>query len=1120
MKDYQELLYPKVPRTDIVGQPCGSCNEPLPDSVVHHVVFPGSPEMRLAEEGLLNSLQCSACGFLGFFTASSLIVHADRGRLLFIIPNTVPLFNLEGLDRCLRELAQAKPHFTIWKDLPCQTMGSASQIPGLLEVPDERVYLDGVRERQRISRLGLPLELRARLFVTHQIELLNLQVAKRDELESVPDSGFQIEVHNKFSIYEQTSRCLTAFRDAVNNHAPENDGKEYFELVVQSLDSDIEDARSVALQESEKVAYERHDDEKTRQYDTEIKTLLGTKDASLLTYQQLFNFVLNYHFAGDLLFSMDLAECYLTRGHPTGESNEQVFMVVGLFGFTLERLNSLTTFDALPYLDFAMREGGEYLPPTLVARLESMKARYYKRVHENYRASVYLSISAAKKLIQVEEHREAGNLLRDALLTSDEMGDVELKNQAIELLNSLPGSTTATETESTASDRTIEKFDLIYNMLPNGPHWASVAEEASVNYGSIIFKKIPINYSFDHELELYEELRFRVEGYGPHRKEDIEDFEKSMGDHYRTVVVRVWDTREASEEVLDLHFEQIMHHPLLVSAPERSEPDELRNPDTLPMLVQWAGQNRLAKWLLNSLVRSFNEFGDPLPIKLRLAYGAAFSGLIGFETPETNVSTANIVVNLLGPTVEESDAYLLDNYSPSSVTSLRRNLAKGYEVKSDFTKALDLYKKNLDSAVRVRNYNQEDNRLAIRAQQLAGSDVGRYFRCLLSITDWSPNQEQLSFIAKIGEQSRSRYLASQFSEPDRLAGASSNRLFVENYAQMWLVTSLHETEGAWVWVSEPESGVFSLSRIDWDVPLRLYRSVDGIFANRYSSQDKKAEELTRANEAIRDGIEWVRSLIELYPGDADWMGVSPKAYLLNFPWCFFSTLVGMSEETQGNRLLSRVFSSSTMRAVTTAPFAKTVDGKMNLFVNPLGDLPELDTLKYQPRGDKSGANANMFKRMAASNSMFLDAVVDSDCLVYIGHGKQRRDLETTNLVFSFGREVTETQISECKGAAGNSARVAIVLACWGGASAMEGSLEGWEAQGLPYAFKSAGYDFVITSIWPLSPDVARFFVETFLAHWDDYDDCVSCFCHTYRDLISEFGIDRVIHEGGGIELVT
>jgi CHAT domain-containing protein len=148
------------------------------------------------------------------------------------------------------------------------------------------------------------------------------------------------------------------------------------------------------------------------------------------------------------------------------------------------------------------------------------------------------------------------------------------------------------------------------------------------------------------------------------------------------------------------------------------------------------------------------------------------------------------------------------------------------------------------------------------------------------------------------------------------------------------------------------------------------------------------------------------------------------------------------------------------------------------------------------------------------------AAATADVLGFIGHGVYREKDHSSVLVLSLGAEVNGNELLALTPHLSERRRIAVVLSCWGASSDFDKGRETWEPDGIVYGLKAVGFDYIVSSLWPISPRMAQVFMLKFCIGLGTDTSIESAFAAAYYSLFERFGREAVVTEAMSLQLMA
>ena len=1131
---------PRSEKQQLCGHRCRECGHKLEPFTALYLAGPWEPAtVEAALTGRLNLITCGVCKSSYPFEVPLLICSLDRNRLIvvmdrgFIIPERRAIE--EMLDALLlRRTGPSSPLL----GLPKQSTSHVKFIPGLLEVPDEYVYLEEAAVYERQVRLALSPRSKA---WTLRRQFINLAY-----LEAQRARSFTAEQE------EPVPRCELGFIHIATPFESTRAGHSAIRKAFQVVDADSWVIQS-NLTGQALASLCRHaptDIPKDRRYHGKLTKrflanidqihLLGAVEPTVR--KAVWLNALHELFACDHpALALDLGEAYIAQISLDSMDIYDVEAMV-LFGALLQRAGGDFNGEvALPYLMVGVRaldkersKGNEKVAFVAafsreIAALELQRTGELSDALQYYLEALglYEAAESAKGLASVVGKAiPLAAALRDeralTILRAFEENMAESADPVIQLdqlwsaLDSIKSGDSATPRVRTA----------IYNLIDN-PASPWPPDELRITLK-------PINFDANDAKTMPPDPTLDVELTRAYRPADWMRLRRSRTRFPSDVLIgRVIQLTDTSGHIA---VEEIIQHPMLDWARSGSDPADQRTrlESAERELLNWAAVEGYFVWLASQVVRYDKTHGsDPeaWPQPLRFSLGRALGSAAVSEKHQNDKSrgwfadtSIRLLATALGPAASHASV-IPQELTPQAVFMTRSALARCYELVGKLEEAWQTYEINVWQAFRVRHFASD---LAARKaiQELIGPESSRLNRVRLRLED-SPPPQTVRDLFETVEMTRARVLADAIEITSSRESATSPRNLkwhAAQYVQLSIVQSTNDYSGCWLAIREAAGSSIVLRRIEWDEPLSCHEELESVFLNARALSSGESGGAIAAVECIRRMVRWMeRESFFLSPARSTSLRVFTYWIFLGRSAessAHISTHQGLQAPSPDVPLIA-AFSRATAISGEEAALTPLQPEKVGLFLDPLGDLPEVALIASPmeaalvPRVQSFQASSGL----AASTANFLAAARDADLLGFIGHGSHASDHRNTQLVFSLGRRLGQEDFAPSPGITRRGPRLAIILACWGGQSDIVHSLSSWEPDGLVYALKGIGFDFVISALWPISPRLASAFMQSFLLDAVSGNmTVVQAFVNAYDSVIRHFGVERTVVEGPCIQL--
>lgn len=1161
------------------ASPCGRCRHGLPDFEVTHIVGPWSPSNKLSDalSGALNQVTCPLCAYVGTLEVPVLICAPHRNRIITIIGGNYIIPQLRAIEDLLESLLVARlASDTSLLKLPRQKATYMGALRGMLEVNDDVVWLDDRANRDREDRLRLPPRAKADKLITQLLEIIRVQVNQQlpdyDTLGEKYD-GADINIALMFhpTQFEQTGAGKKAIRRAFSRIERKIRDHERHYLL-----------KFLEMIEAAHGSYEIPGEQRTRRKRKRLRRISLNRIGKLPSITNVtfplpdtelalrLNWLIALqHITSSNLPSigLDYCESYIRNidlMHPSFAD----IGALGVFGSLLYRQNSGHEDIARRYLNWSVA-----LLPIERVKLHPL-GTYLGAFIREYLGHLLLEQDNLDHALHY--YREGVSLYQ---LASDDERAAELMQAIAAISEALrePQVIEQLMAKGGTSRPSAASAGLLQHVLETPSHEkpSGVAPHGRVRTAIVSFYRGEVGGGRFQWGTTLKPLNF--DPRSPNSTPGVRwaDMDVALPFTARSwfalkqdpqsvacenLIARIVEIR--NDRAYLLH-ELLLKHPLLdwASASPGARERSARLATVRPVIWSWGASNKMIAWLASEWSRTRVEYGeraDRWPAAQRVGMGLAFAQIATStdnEFAERRDWFTARAIDLLRSALArgETRGSVFGRLSPQTRFDARRALARCYEAVGRLPEALGEFEENINAAFSMRHQVRDAARRAI-IQEHAGADAGRLNRVRLRLHGFPPPKGVARDVFWTVELTRARALLDRMLKTDTpeplvklgedvdasasqgtsLSATQLKQLGTPgpSYLQLSLLQSYHDFSGFWLAAQLTDDETVMLAKVDWAIPSDIYHRLNDLVVaieTPLSAAPPPTYSLVRhllklscwLNDIIIPLFETDETGIRS-AGVTRW--ISPAAYLVALPWAFCAIAIGRSKLPQLRHKPERVrlgtaFSGITLNIARMRRSTLNKSASIHVFIDPIGDLPEAqvaldsDVLFGSAR---TCPDQRLFCGLRASAARFLASVGEADVLCFLGHGHRPLDAETSHLIFSLGRRVGPEAISQSRMRSGDSARVAVLLACWGGR--LTEFHESWEAEGLAYSLKVAGFDYVVSATWPISPRMAIEFLGKFLRLLRSDLSVDTAFFSAYEALVEQFGLYTVAVEAGSLRL--
>lgn len=1069
------------PEHSVARSRCDKCHILLPPRGIHHVIGPWSADLlEQALQGELHRHDCPNCREPGHLLSPTLICAPTRNRVILYLNDLIIAPVRAKFEQHLLHMLEVRvgPGHE-WLNLPRQRCSDIDDLKSALEIPDEFTWMEESAYVNRRARLFRGPTAKARTFVSQARELLVKQAG--DDMVNVDEIAL-ITLHTHF---EHTAlaraETLAAIADARGVAPPE------WRKAWDFVDREVSGWKGEG---SPKAGL-----------DADIANLIDGYDpahfmatpAGAHLFRHLLH-VLRDHELHEL--AIDLCEGLMTHvdadDFSWGEWEAMCNLGVALIHYGADTSKSRRQ-QASSYLDTVV----ELLPEAQLADADkdvafvAAYAREYlaicARADADLERSLQLYREAARLYRRADREDGADNCARSGLLVAHALRDTEAEAELADL------TTEANPTALSSDAYQIRLFRQRHGHI--GEARPKIIEFVEMTREITLGTMLGIKRLADRARHLIPKEMTR-EDWRAAIQNEFADFSEAL-------VARRIDPSSGEPVIVD---EVLAAHPYLYWI--RTAPDEstraIRAEVFTPQIWQWAGQFGIETWLREQIDDLKREHGsDPVGWRqsFRVGMGHAAAKLAVREDTNGRMRWAKETLWLLhnDGAFDDSGAWRPGEgaLSHTAVLHLRSHVARAAEVAGKLKLAETLYTTNVSETYFLRE-TMKRGELKRLVQEVAGPDTGRRVRSLVRRQGYPLSPEAAREAHLVSATPRARLLMDRW-RPERNDPSLDNLASPRDLAVLTLVQSVAEFKGHWL-VTASGKGDVRAWPVDWDEPSSL---IDHLKTTVRGARDHAQIIDAIARWASRDIAVHLR-------GDCDnW--ISPSVYLWNVPWGLLSCLPSRDPP----RTVGVVLSPTLLDLTLSKPAANVLEGPTHAFIDPIGDLPDIRRILDRTRALNGFSVRHTIE---ASGARFLEAAATARTLLYVGHGRARGDDDDVSELLFARRSVTPHEVQALETRPTAAARLAIIISCWGGRTDGISSFSSWEPEGIPYALKSIGYDYIIATTEPISVRAAGRFVPALLFALRSGSPIPTAFRRAYGDLRKHLGHTALLNEAAFLQL--
>lgn len=1102
--------------TTLSGLPCHNCGHTLPRHEIEHLIGAWTPELiAKASEGVINELSCDLCRTQGHVNLPVACFFDRQKRTIVYIPDQFIILDLLKVVSSLLEAIEERVGPQARNCV--QVTQQPSEIPKLLEVPHYLVPVTELFSEVHRARLLLRPEEKPKLLVRQLFELEDLI------LDNVR-SSVEIILGITFTPYEQSPLGKWQLQQYLASLEPVT---QFQENIIEFLLNEIE---STDFQVGKSFPDEFEDSlhlfDSMRDYSGIIepnKRLEFAQFTMSLTQSEF------YRLAQDVCMGYLLEREFV-------EIDYMDLLIMSAYGSCL--LRDRNPYAANTYFDYI----SNVLPTNpsdeqlifLAAHSREMAGRCFCATDrlseglENYQEALGL-------YEQIDRPDAVKNMIIAILPIAAALGEISTvdrlqKRISEENLDEGQDELVLTRhrrLEETANTENIRKF--VYRLTD----WTNAdldADEIERRRMRRDIEIIPLNYEMVEGQPIPDDALSDMIIHTEYSKEFWQSLNTQAIQELPGEFIVAQHVVAQGKDLL-LVDEIVVRHAVLQWVMEQpSNVDQIiaRMSIRGAELLNWAVNERHYFWLrsVTKLLESHFEDELGLPPALSGVMGQALTLAVGDPklAPTYHDYFLNTATALLQRVIAHSNQSTLGSemLTPQGMFQARSSLSSLLERQNKWDDALDLISKNLNQSMSIRHASIDmQQRRAVR--RMLGDDAVRINRIRLRRhSEHPPTRETRVEVFNTVEMTRNRLLGDLVGEtelPDETdgvqnLGSTDSPDFISSarhdlsYHQLSLVLDHDDFKGHWVHMTGAPDGNPLYSATSYEEPYNIYLGVEKLFEVCAHESDPLPNALP---DHLQRWTSWVEDLILFdTPRTISPIFVSCSDYLLAMPWSFAGAC--FSEP----RPIITTFSGASIPHDKIEQ--KWHGSTVSVFVDPLGDLKQLHTLQSICAGVSSNAIVQFYANDQATAKRFRTGALTADLLLYVGHGEKNESV--SKLLFHYGQSVFPSDFALNHKPQNNSGpRLAVILSCWGGQFDLSRSRIEGETDGFPYRMRALGYDFVIASLWPVSPEIAHRFVEVLIEELLT-ENIPTAFVNSYSRLHDTFGREKLATEGGCIQLIA
>lgn len=1120
-----ELLLPKRAFDFVPAHACLYCGHTLPKKKIYHIVHFGiEPELEeRAARGDLNTIRCGACGEQETISVVSMVIDPKKSRRMIVYPNaaTIPshkkiLKNMEAL------VAATVIDEKEMLSLPLICCLSQADLQSIMPLSHHETLDYGFSSEQRHRRLLATYTQCGE----NLLRQLHEQYEKTGERLSKEGLGDLLVIYRPTNFEASTSgkTHITNYFRSILEEEQDRRALEKIEILSELVHGQID-----SFHTNEDIG----DPAKLDQVSERLNEIASANDLQT-NPESKFNFVRIskwFEKLGSPFQAMDALEFYLNFVDMDRINFSDLEALVA-FGALLEDTERWKVMPSGDYFAVAIILIENYYTEIPEAKPIYAKALLYTSIVHSRRGRLldagYVQLDAARVFEELGDGEQATELAMRARDTGVDLGNVQLVDEASKLLPEIQ------VTESSALVGSIGEHAIV-NVMPPGPAWNEINHGVVVPYGAVVVNKKPVNYDREHMDELYSDRRDRIEIFAPIQNGFAHQHFITLAleaMNFKSVTIRYWKCG-SSGEAPHLSKEVIWHRSYLANLAAIDNDEERGKDDSRIDVMNWAANNGCYIWLFEEytafMVR-LNERSETLTPDQVFFFAGTLAKLSKVAAPSFNLEPrqfAEISVRLF-----EKIEGQFDSMSPMQAAISRNWYATVLELTANPEKAENLYWENIGTSFGVK-FDASGREEKQSARRLANVDIMCAFRTQLSLNGMNLPASAKRRLFSLREASKnydlvtdyiSRNLSETVDVDEALMEAGEKALISTSYRQVWLVREMQGVSGGIQILTPSPDKTINHERVEWETPIRFFRVLDEYYSTGEFLDEPDEIKTAEMLAEIHNCKVWASKImpktrLTKYSQNEGLITetICAEHYLGNIPWGFLGVMLQSEGYSSPEVCWLSAFSFASADIAQTRQKEGRSARRVSIFVDPDEDL-DLEEIESRFRLPPDNVlEATLFPHKEAKKTTFLEEIEVADCIVFLGHSYVDKSDDTHSLELSDGL-LFQHDLEKLNPQRADTARVAIVFGCWGGHSSVDNPDFVWGSRGLPQTMKRLGFDYIISSVWPVSERVAHDFTEEFLAMWRSGNSVQKAYFLAYDKLLSEYELEDLALEGSSIQL--
>lgn len=1118
------------------GIACEQCNSPLPTAVLWHLIGPWSdPDLyESAKQGNSHVVNCTTCNNVGASILCPAIFYFEEFQLVVCcVPFNYPDWQRDEIKEQLYFLLRERlSDESILESVSKEAIDHPNDLRSLLALETPIRLLQKELKERCYKRIGKALLPRAKSFVNDLFYV-------RQELDGSGFSHENIIDHLSVAAVETTAiflRFCSTELEVLDHFASSE--KLMIELLFTLDEIDRTYARRIGKlgDGTTQSEYDSRSEELLHEYDfigSDLESLSSERLASLMSnalvcgvaevYSEAGLFVLNKDIENKnnvlvMCSSLALRLSKYRLSQDEGSLASTLIHAGNAFSHCsgLER-DSIST-ALLFFLCFGHLAMSE----------EMIKQRRYVEYLKSCIASAeFAELLGQEKIVSISVNN-AVNIAVNFAMRAELSAIAERWPGLVpaEYLEELPKKEVERPIE--IPDDKVQFLDVFIRSIPLGsePFYELYGmDNYRMSVGNIVASKLPV-LEKDLETKCLGNGLFNLQFVGALRFEDISQAISTSLEFRapRSIFIEVLDFDQESEKFTPVDI-RLAYRSGFSPSPDfieafKSGYGYLGDQKEIFEHWDWAVGAGHYIWILSEMLRVMVKNPNPVSkdevVERYRVTASALKVYLRMDSKRLSGDAGGLrfVVEQMETLVSGNNVTHIANQHPLLRADVIDDMARGFETLSIFDKALEYYKRNIIDVLANRHLSM-DRHSREQVQNIAARDVRRWARAKIRSKSWPDFVNDMAEYIAYLDLSRAPAttdLVESLVEIDggeealeKLGGRDNGRPNggrVFAYFDFSIIQSFDDFHGFWVAILRENSAI-NVYRLEWDLPSENLTSlIDG------SREGAEGVDFLSIRESLG---EWISPLINSV--QSNYVAVTSEAYIEALPWNHFTLHGG-----KNSKLVVNAISQGTLRESLSRQQCQN-DMKVGVLLDPNGDLNQARTsMENYFVQSVNEFEVSLYSGLGVGENHFRVCAEDSDIFVYLGHGNISEDGEA-ELNLSLGRTVFPEKVEGRIAPRSDSARVALIMTCWGTQTNEARRFESWEPNGWPQFFRRLGYSHIISSHLPIDAEIAASFTTSFIRTYGEVRDPFDAFAYAFVSAKAYYGEEVFFESANGLRLI-